>query len=101
MLKDLKDIINKDTLLDGVWFSEDEPIFGRGSDIIEQAKHSIVYAVAFEPDGAFADKMVDITMFIDLIKDIEDGGHEDDYVKVQYSPMGAFVISDAMGGENE
>ena len=98
MLKELKDIINENTLLDGVWFSEDEPIFGRGSEIIEQAKHAIVYAIAYDNSGtAWSDKMVDITMFIDLIREIEDGRHEDDYIKVQYNPMGAWVMSDAMG----
>lgn len=102
MLKELKDIINKDAIMDGVYFSEDEPIFGRGSEIIEQAKHAIVYATTYDDNGtAWADKMVDITLYIDLINEIEDGGHEDDYIRVDYNPMGAFVIRDAMGGENE
>lgn len=99
MLKELKDIINKETLMDGVWFSDDEPIFGRGSEIIEQAKHAIVYAIAYDPEGAWADKMVDISMFINLIREIEEERHEDDYIKVQYNPMGAFMVSDAMGEE--
>lgn len=99
MLKELKSIIDKDALMDGVWLSEDEPIFGRGSEIIEQVKHAIVYAVVDYEN--YEDAKMDIDMFGDLIRDIEDGHHTDDYIKVQYNPMGAFVVSDAMGCENE
>lgn len=97
MLKELKDIINKETLMDGVWFSEDEPIFGRGSEIVEQAKHAIVYSVV--DNEYIEDAMPEITMFSDLIKEIEENRHTDDYIKVQYNPMGAFMVSDAMGDE--
>ena len=98
MLKDLKDIINKDALMDGVWLSESEPIFGRGSEIIEQAKHAIIYAIVDYAD--YVDAKMDVDMLSDLINDIEDGKHTDDYIRVDYSPMGTFVVSDAMGGEN-
>lgn len=98
MLKDLKDIINKDTLMDGVWLNEDEPIFGRGSEIIEQAKHAIIYAIV-DYDN-YEDAKMDVDLLSDLIRDIEDGKHTDDYIRVDYNPMGAFQISDAMGGEN-
>lgn len=99
MLKELKSIINKDDLMDGVWLNEDEPIFGRGSEIIEQAKHAIIYAIV-DYDN-YEDAKMDVDMLGGLIRDIEDGHHTDDYIKVQYTPMGAFVVSDAMGGENE
>lgn len=97
MLKELKDIINTEKLMDGVYFSEDEPIFGRGSEIVEQAKHAIIFAII--DNANFEDTCVDITLFTELIKDIEDGKHLDDYVKVRYNPMGAFIVSDAMAEE--
>lgn len=94
MLKDLRDIINKDVLMDGVWLREDEPIFGRGSEIIEQAKHAIVYAIIDNEN--YEDAKMDVDMLGDLIRNIEDENHTDDYIRVQYSPMGAFTVSDAM-----
>ena len=98
MLKELQDIINKDTLMDGVWLNEDEPIFGRGSEIIEQAKHAIIYAIVDYPN--YEDAKMDIDLLSDLIRDIEDGKHTDDYIRVDYHPMGAWVVSDAMGEGN-
>ena len=98
MLKELQDIIDKESLMDGVCFTGDETIYGLGSEIVEQAKHAIIYAII--DNSNFEDARVDIKLLGDLIDDIEQEGHLDDYVKVSYDTSGVFILSDAMGEED-
>ena len=96
MLKDIKELVNREELLDGVWLNEDEPTYGRGSDIVEVAKHCIVDFVAFEYNN-WEDKWNDIEMMSCLIMDIEDNGLLNSYVKVSYNPMGAWEVETLEG----
>lgn len=89
MLKELKDIINSKSLMDGVYFSE-EVLYGRGGEIIEQAKHAIIYAIMDCKN--WEDSLADLKMFSDLIGEIESRGWENQYIKVSYNVMGGFIV---------